>query len=424
MTEAVLDRTEVASEVVDRAEIHDGKALVAYTRTEAALAELKARHEGAVFDLRTVAGDKAARAARLELVTLRTSLEKKRQAFKSPFLEAGKLIDSEAKRITAQIELLEKPIDAQIVADEKRRADEKAERERIEAERLAEVARVEAARKERHETGLATIGRYTANLHGMTAERLAGGVEKVRGLLEAFAPADWEEYAERAQQALTDAVSTIETARAAAQAREDHEADVKRQAEENARIAAENKAAAEKLAAETARVAAEQKAAADLLAAREAALAKAEADAQGKRDHEAAEAAARLAREQDEARIAALPQPAPAPDCAMCNDNGLIGGFVSADSGYDAVPCPDCSAPDVAEAPPAAVEPEPAAPPTLSLGTIGQRLGFAVTADFMASLGFTATQVKQARLFHEHQFAGICAAIVAHVHQVAKQHAD
>lgn len=38
---------------------------------------------------------------------------------------------------------------------------------------------------------------------------------------------------------------------------------------------------------------------------------------------------------------AALAQPSP--KCATCNDNGVIGGFVGADSGYQDDPCPDCA---------------------------------------------------------------------------------
>ena len=87
---------EVADEVVDRAEISNGNVLVAYSRTEAAIAELKARYSDVRFDLTTTAGDRAARAARLELVRLRTSLDSKRKDFKAPALEFGRRIDSEA----------------------------------------------------------------------------------------------------------------------------------------------------------------------------------------------------------------------------------------------------------------------------------------------------------------------------------------
>ena len=125
------------AEVLDRAEISGTTVLVRYSKTEAALAELRTKYEGIAFDLTTTKGDKEARTARKELVTLRTSLEAKREELKAPALEFGKKIDGEAKRITAEIVALENEIDLQIKADEQRRADEKAEKERIEAERVS-----------------------------------------------------------------------------------------------------------------------------------------------------------------------------------------------------------------------------------------------------------------------------------------------
>lgn len=58
--------------------------------------------------------------------------------------------------------------------------------------------------------------------------------------------------------------------------------------------------------------------------------------------------------------------------------------------------------------------------PSLSLGKIGARLGFAVTADFLLSLGFApAATVKASKLFHERDFGAICAAIIRHISTVA-----
>lgn len=68
-------------------------------------------------------------------------------------------------------------------------------------------------------------------------------------------------------------------------------------------------------------------------------------------------------------------------------------------------------APVATSVPPAA----PAGPPTLKLGTINERLGFIVTADFLARLGFHATRQKAAALYHEHEFKAICSAIAEHV---------
>jgi predicted phage-related endonuclease len=65
----------------------------------------------------------------------------------------------------------------------------------------------------------------------------------------------------------------------------------------------------------------------------------------------------------------------------------------------------------------------PATPPSLKLGQIGERLGFALTGDFMKALGFEpAARDKSALLFNESDFAFICEALVSHIQRVqAKQ---
>ena len=110
-----------------------------YSATEAALNELRQKYQGVQFDVVTTAGDKAAREARQTLVKLRTGLEAKRKELKGPALEYAKRIDTEAKRIETAIRELEEPIDAQIKAEEQRKAAEKAEKERIERERVAAI---------------------------------------------------------------------------------------------------------------------------------------------------------------------------------------------------------------------------------------------------------------------------------------------
>lgn len=55
--------------------------------------------------------------------------------------------------------------------------------------------------------------------------------------------------------------------------------------------------------------------------------------------------------------------------------------------------------------------------PTLALGAIKDRLGFALTADFLAGLGFEATPAPKGsgKLFSEAQFAGICDALIERI---------
>ncbi|MFZ4540115.1 hypothetical protein, partial [Propionivibrio sp.] len=56
--------------------------------------------------------------------------------------------------------------------------------------------------------------------------------------------------------------------------------------------------------------------------------------------------------------------------------------------------------------------------PTLKLGTIAERLGFGLTADFLSTLGFEPARVKSAALYHESQFDDICKALVDHINSV------
>lgn len=61
---------------------------------------------------------------------------------------------------------------------------------------------------------------------------------------------------------------------------------------------------------------------------------------------------------------------------------------------------------------------QPSAVPTLTLGKIGTRLGFALTADFLRKLGFEpAGKDRSAILYNESDWQSICAALVRHINQ-------
>jgi len=123
-----------------------------YSKTAAALAELAEKYQGIVYDVLTPAGLKDAKAARAELRAIRIDLEKTRKEIKSPALLRCQLIDSEAKKIAAELEALENPIDAQIKAEEERKEFERTRAER-EAKEKAEAE--ERAAKEAEEKRMA-----------------------------------------------------------------------------------------------------------------------------------------------------------------------------------------------------------------------------------------------------------------------------
>lgn len=57
-------------------------------------------------------------------------------------------------------------------------------------------------------------------------------------------------------------------------------------------------------------------------------------------------------------------------------------------------------------------------PPTMTLGEISTRLSFNVSSTFLAALGFEATTVRAAKMYHADDFKAICEAIKAHIGEV------
>ena len=228
-------------------------AIAAYSPTEAALALLAEKYKDATYDLTTVKGDKAARAARKELTGLRTSLEAKRKQLKAPALEYSRRIDSEAARITNAIAALEDPISDQIKADEQRREDERQER-----------ARAEATRIEAHQKAVEVLRRVPPQAYhaDTTPEQIDTMMAAL--LLIPIGP-DLEEFEQQAEAAVSATLATLRELRAAALGRqleirrvqtERAELD-RRRAEDAAREQAKREQDAHYLAAEQARVRAE-----------------------------------------------------------------------------------------------------------------------------------------------------------------------
>lgn len=192
--------------------INHTAAITEYSQTSAALAELRQRFENVAFDVSTAAGDKAARAARYELVKLRTGLEAKRKEIKAPALERSRLIDAEAKRITDEILALEVPIDQQITAVERAKEAERQAKIEAEARRVADeleaqrVARVAAEKAERDRIAAehkAAADKLAADRAAFEAEQRAARAvqdELDRQGRAARAAADHQAATERAEQ--------------------------------------------------------------------------------------------------------------------------------------------------------------------------------------------------------------------------------
>lgn len=248
-----------------------------YSPTEQALAELRTKYEAAVFDVTTGKGMDQAKKARAELREHRVSLEKERVRIKAPALERCRQIDSEAKRITAELEALEEPIDQQIKAEEDRKAREKAAREEAERKRVEELRERFAAIRG---LPLAAVGKTSAEIAELVASAEQTETDSFPDDMKAAAVFE-----------LRLAVASLKAAQDAAAAAEAEADRIRAEREELERLRAEQAAVIaerERLhAAELARQAAEQKRIEDAARA----------------EREAAERAAREAREEEQRRI-------------------------------------------------------------------------------------------------------------------------
>lgn len=206
-------------------EIKPVTAIAEYSATEAALGELKQRLQGAKYEVTTTAGMDTARKDRRELVTLRTSLEAKRKEIKAPALAHCKLIDDEAKRITGELVALEQPIDAQIKAEEDRKAAILAEKKRLEAERVATIqARIDKLKA-------IPIDAVQQKLDALALEGLIARLEAVQ------LGAEFAELLEAAKTAKTDVLDSLKLMLTALQEKEAEEKSLQAERENAERVA-------------------------------------------------------------------------------------------------------------------------------------------------------------------------------------------
>ena len=249
-------------------------AIAEYSVTAAALSELRSRLAGVAYDVSTGRGLDIAKKDRAEVRTLRVALEAKRVELKAPALERSRLIDAEAKALTAELVALEKPIDDQIKAEEARKAVERAEREQAEREA---AARTQIAIDHIRSIVLTAIG-----LRSSAIQSLVDNLQSVEITIDAFG-----DRAGEAAQAKTQAMVKLADMHAAALAAEAEAQRLEAERVELARLRVEQDARDK---AERERVAAEQVAVAKKLADDRAAFDKLQAAAKVEQDRRDAEA--------------------------------------------------------------------------------------------------------------------------------------
>jgi len=113
--------------------------LAVFDPIEQTLAQIEARHKDVVYDLTTTKGNDAARKARKELVSVRTTADEVYKTWNQPLLAAQKKARELRDGFAARVQLLERPLDEAIKADEDRRAAEKKARDDAEAARIKAI---------------------------------------------------------------------------------------------------------------------------------------------------------------------------------------------------------------------------------------------------------------------------------------------
>ncbi len=242
--------------------------IVEYSKTEAALADLASRYKNIVFDVATREGMVAAIKGRAELRGYRVALEKTRVELKAPALERTRLIDAEAKRITAELVAMEDPIDEAIKSEETRKERERAERDQRERERIDGIQKA-----------IAQIGATPAVYVGEKSDAIDRALGILRGL---EIDASFAEFAVQAAETKGKAIAAMEQLFAGAQA------------QERERVEAAAKAEAERV--ELARLRAEQ-----VERERQEAARRAEQEAAARKAREAIESEQRASRAKIEA---------------------------------------------------------------------------------------------------------------------------
>jgi colicin import membrane protein len=280
-----------------------GTGIAEYDNFAAGVAELRSRYEGVRFEVATVEGNKAARAARLELVKLRGLVESRRKELKAPALARSRLIDTAAKAIMDEIVAIEEPIDLQIKAEEERR---EAERQ---AKIDAEQARVFAIRANIEDIPLSVQRRIGRGTH--SSDQIKAEIARVEAMVIGDEFAEFKGEAEAKKQAtLSDLAVSLEEAAKKEEEKARFEAEraeferqraeqqkADREAREKAK--AEQKAEDDRLKAERDKLEAEQKVESDRLARERREFEEKQAEAEQKARSERKAEEARLKEEQD-----------------------------------------------------------------------------------------------------------------------------
>ncbi|MDW3682973.1 hypothetical protein RA280_14690 [Cupriavidus sp. CV2] len=221
-------------EVLDPVQAESATAIALYDPIKAGLAELREASAEA-FDVKTTAGNKAAREFVQRCVGTRTATEEAYTNWNRPILATQKRVRDRRDEILAEVKAIELPVKEQIDAEQKRKDEDRIEKARIESARIgAHQACLNAIAMLPRDYLSASVADVTAAIADLESPDYLGQRE-------------WEEYADQAKETVDTALSTLRVHLENAKAREELAAMRARQeAEAAARRAEEAKAEAER----------------------------------------------------------------------------------------------------------------------------------------------------------------------------------
>lgn len=337
--------------------------LAQFKDTEAGLTAMAERYRNVVYNVTDSKGMADAKAARADLRDNgRRMLTRTEAAVKADVNELKAVMSAEVERLVGIVKPVEDAIDAQIKAEEKRKADEKAERDRKEAERVGA-----------HRANIEQLKAYVEQAEGQPVHVIE---KAIATLGEMTFGEEWEEFAQEAEAAC---LATVQRLLAMVES-------------EKTRI--ENARLQKELADARAALAAQAPAPAPAPASVEPPVA---APAQ------ASNSTAFEVEPWGDDEPAAAAQTAAEPVDALEPARQRVSSWAAARR----APAPEPEA--------------PAAAPGLKLGTINERLGGAITtsAEGLRILGFEpAGKVGAHGVYREADFPLILAAMVRHIEAV------
>lgn len=266
----------------------------AYSFVNDQLQKLKETYGSEVPDASTKEGYQRSKEIASEMRTLRTTLESKRKEIKAPALAYGKMIDSEAKRLTAQIKEIEDPHSSAYkeVDAEKKRLKQEAEQRLMDIRNLPQTCFDKTA--DEIESMIDELACVSVDFDTFR-HKLDEAKEWVPSILEQLSSEHAKAVEREAEQARIEA-ERLELEKLRAEQAE-------REAKERSEQAEKERLEREKQIADQARIEAEQRAEAEKLQAIEAAkqAEQARIEAEERAKHEAEQAAIRAEQEKQAA---------------------------------------------------------------------------------------------------------------------------